>query len=324
MKVIVYSSKAFETDLIEKENSRKFEIRYVNAALCIGTASYAKDCSVAVVFVTDEVSAEVISILAESGVKLIITRSVGTDHIDLRAAELHGIEIQNVPSYSPEAIAEHSVALALSLSRKLTATFDACRKFDFRIDNHMGFNFYGKTVGIIGLGKIGGAVARIYKGLGCNVLSYDLEKKDLPDVEQVDLKTLLNQSDVVTLHLPYSVETHHLIDKDTIAEMKDGVMLINTSRGKVIDTASVADALQSRKIGYLGLDVYEFEKGLFFEDHQFCLHLDPLIARLMSNENVLITPHQAFLTIEAVSQIARSVISSINNFAAKNALLLLT
>ena len=314
MKAIVYSAKPFEIDLLEKANSRAFEFKYVKAQLCTGTAGYAAGYDAAIVFVSDQVTAQIISIFSKIGVKLIITRSTGTDHIDLDAAKKQNMEVRNVPAYSPHAVAEHAVALALALGRVLIPTYDDCRKFDFRVDQHIGFNFFGKTVGIVGLGKIGEVVATIYNGLGCRVLGYDVEQIALPGVEMVSLSVLLKISDIITLHVPYSIHTHYLINKDTIDQMKNGVMLINTSRGKVVHTDAVIKGLDEGKIGYFGMDVYEYEKDLFFEDHQFSLHHDLVLTHLMSLKNVVVTPHQAFLTREAVAEIARSVVEILKTY----------
>jgi len=312
MKVIAYSIKPFEKELLDKANQQRHEIRYITAELSLGTAEYARGYEVALVFITDDVSAPVLEILARSGIKFVITRSVGTDHIDINTAKQLGIEVLNVPAYSPQTVAEHSVALALALARKLIPAFDNCRKFNFKIDNFIGFRFYEKTVGIVGLGNIGLATAGIYKGMGCKVLGYDVISKSVDGIEMVDLDTLLEQSDIVSLHVPLNVDTHYLIDKEKLAKMKRGVMLINTSRGAVLKTADAIEALTSGKLGYLGLDVYEHEKDLFFEDHQFVTFKDPLLLKLLILPNVLITPHIAFLTTEAITDIAYSVIKNLD------------
>lgn len=308
MKAVVYSAMDFEKDLLLKFNQRKHEFKFVSAQLCLGTAEYAAGYNSVIVFTSDDVSAVVIDRLAELGVKLIITRSVGVDHIDMRVAELQGITVRNVPGYTPRAVAEHAVALALALARRLIPTYNDCRIFNFRIDQHMGFNLYKKTVGIVGLGNIGQAAASIFNGFGCNVLGYDLIDRMLPAVKQVPFETLLEQSDIISIHVPLDARTHYMIDQEAIAKMKRGVMLINTSRGAVVKTADVLEALIHGKVGYFGADVYEFEKGLFFEDHQYNSLMDTLLVQLIENPNVIITPHQGFLTTEAVTEIAEALI----------------
>ena len=315
MKAAAYSIKEFEKPLLEKANQEGHDISYLSLPLNPDTVSYAKGCKAVIVFVNDDLSASTIRNLAQLGVKYIITRSAGTDHIDFNAVQKYGIQAVNIPSYSPEAVAEHAVAMAMTLARKLIISCINSRSFNFKIDDYIGFNFYGKTVGLIGFGRIGKAAARIFSGLGCNVWVYDLEPVDEPSVRQVNLKILLQSADIISLHVPLTPETSYLINRDTIAKMKKGVMLINTSRGKVLHTEAVLEALKTGQIGYLGLDVYEYEKGLFFEDHQQDVNKDALLTQLLNFSNVLITPHQAFLTKEAVEEIAAQTIMKLNDFA---------
>lgn len=314
MKAVAYSVRNFEKELIAKANKKKHEITLISNALNQETAVYAEGKDAVIVFTNDDVSGPVINILADLGIKYIATRSVGTDHIDREAAGDRNIKIANVPSYSPEAIAEYAVMLALSLSRKIISTSDQVREFDFRIDQHIGFNFFGKTVGLIGLGQIGRAAAKIYKGLGCTVLGYDVIPMDIEGVTMVDLDTLYAGSDIISLHVPLTVSTRHLINSETLSKMTPGVMLINTSRGGVINTKDLLPALEKNKIGFLGLDVYEFEKGLFFYDHHSDRKKDQLIKKLMSYPNVIISPHQAFLTNEALQEIALKTIANLDNW----------
>jgi D-lactate dehydrogenase len=316
MKVFAYSIKKFEQNLLETANAGKHQLTFSYAALSAQTAYLSAGFDAIVVFTNDDLSAPIIEILASQHLKYIITRSVGTDHIDLVEAGKHGMKVLNVPAYSPQAIAEHAVALAMALSRQLIPTYDNCRKFDFRIDEHMGFNFYQKTVGLIGLGRIGLAAAKIFRGLGCQVLGYDIAPFQQEAIESLSLETLLERADIISLHVPLNKQTRHLINDHSIARMRTGVMLINTSRGGVVDTKAVIKALEGNKIGYLGMDVYEFEKGLFFEDHRSDIQKDRLLAHLMTFPNVLITPHQAFLTKEAVAEIASSVIVDLDNLQA--------
>ena len=313
MKVVAYSINPFEKEYLIRANQKKHDITLISNALSIETAAYAESKDAVLVFTNDDVSEKVVNKLADLGVKFIATRSKGTDHIDKKTAEKHGIKLANVPAYSPQAIAEHTVALALALGRHIIEANNRAHDFDFRLNKLVGFNFSGKTVGLIGLGEIGLAVARIFTGLGCKVISYDIQRpQSVIDVEMVELSELLKQSDIISLHVPLTEQTRHIINKDTISLMKSNVMLINTSRGGLIDTAEVLNALENDKIAYLGLDVYEFEKGLFFEDHEHDRHKDALLKKLIAYPNVLITPHQAFLTKEALQEIANQTVKNLD------------
>ena len=313
MKVVAYSIKPFEKEFLAKANQKKHGITLISNALSLETVTYAEGKDAVIVFTNDDVSAKVIEKLAAIGIKYIATRSVGVDHIDKDAAATYGIKIANVPWYSPQAIAEHAVALAFALNRQIIKANQHSHAFDFRNDELIGFNFFGKTVGVIGLGNTGLAAAKIFHGLGCNVLGYDLYFQENTDyVKSVALAELLSSADIISLHLPLTSSTNHFINADTLKQMKDGVMLINTSRGAVIDTRQVLKALDYGKIGYLGLDVYEFEKGLFFENHKNDEEKDHLLQVLMAQPNVLITPHQAYLTKEALQEIANQTIKNLD------------
>lgn len=313
MKAVAYSIKPFEKEYLARANRKKHDITLISNPLGPDTAIYAQGKDAVIVFTNDDVSAPVIRQLAGMGIRFIATRSAGTDHIDREAAGAAGIQIASVPSYSPQAVAEHAVGMAFALNRQMMKADQHSHDFDFRNDELVGFNFSGKTVGIIGLGFTGQAVAAIYHGMGCKVVGYDLIfPKNLRHIRQVSKEQLLQTADIISLHLPLTPETRHFINAQTLTLMKTGVMLINTSRGPLIDTASVLDALENRKVGYLGLDVYEFEKGLFFEDHQQDPVKDALLSRLMSHPNVLITPHQAYLTREALQEIADQTIKNLD------------
>lgn len=315
MKAVAYSIKPFEKEFLAKANQKKHDITLISNPLSVSTVDYARGKTAIIVFTNDDVSIPVIELLSDLGIKLIITRSVGTDHIDLKAAENTGIQVLNVSDYGPQAIAEHALMLALALSRQLIKANQHAHKFDFRNDQLIGFNLSGKTVGIVGLGQIGQATARIFAGLGCKVLGTDLYyPADFKFSIGVSFEELLERSDIISLHLPLNATSRHLINRKTISMMKEGVMLLNTSRGGLINTAQLLPALQSGKIGYLGLDVYEFEKGLFFEDHEHDLIKDRLLAKLMQHDNVIITPHQAYLTKEALQEIANIVIDDLDLF----------
>lgn len=314
MKAIFYSTKMVERDLLLKANNQVHDITLISNTLDTNTCCLAKDKDAVVVFTNDDVTAPVINRLAALGIKYIVTRSVGTDHIDMEAAKKNGIEVANIPAYSPHAIAEHAVAIALALSRHLVQAYHQCRLFNFSLDGLTGFNFYGKTVGLIGLGHIGAAAVPIFNGLGCKILGYDIRKQNIQHVEWASLDTIYEQSDVISLHVPLTPETKHMINEETLRKMKRGVMIVNTARGDLIKTTDALNALQNGKLGYLGLDVYEYEKGLFFEDHEIDEVRDALLSELMEYPNVLISPHQAFLTNEALAEIASQTIHILDHW----------
>ena len=317
MKAIFFSTKEIEKSLLVMANKKKHDLTFIADALNSDTACKAAGNDAVVVFTNDEVTAPVVNKLAALDIKYIATRSVGTDHIDLVAAERHGIKVSNIPAYSPQAIAEHAVALALALSRHLVMADYQCHQYNFNLNGLTGFNFYGKTVGLIGLGHIGAATASIFKGLGCKVLGHDINPQNLSGVKMVSLENLYKLSDIISLHTPLTAETKHIINATAIQKMKKGVMIINTARGGLIKTTDVLAGLKKGKIGYLGLDVYEFEKGLFFEDHEVDQVRDPLFSELMGYPNVLISPHQAFLTHEALQEIAIQTIKILNRWDRK-------
>lgn len=317
MKVVAYSIKEFEKEFLARANNKQHDITLISNSLSLETVIYAEGKEAVVVFTNDDVSEAVIHKLADLGIKYIATRSLETDHIDRKAASLRQIKVANVPSFSPESIAEYAVMLALSLSRKIVPTVNSSREFDFRIDHHIGFNFYGKTVGIIGLGNVGKATAAIYKGMGCRVIGYDINyPESLEGVEKSSLDQVLEESDIISLHIPINSDTRHLINNQSLNKMKDGMMLINTSSGELIKSSDVLRALKSRKIAYLGLDGYEFEKSLFFTDHRSDDKKDNILEQLLSLPNVIISPHQAFLTKEALQEIANLTIKNLDNWHA--------
>jgi D-lactate dehydrogenase len=313
MKAVAYSIRPFEKEFLAKANQKKHDITLISNPLSLETVMYAEGKDAVIVFTNDDVSVDVIKRLAYLGIRFIATRSTGTDHIDKEAAGKYEIKVANVRHYSPEAIAEHSVALAFALNRKLIKANRNSHLFNFKNEELIGFNFSGKTVGLIGLGNTGLAAAAIYHGLGCTVIGYD---PDYPTgtfiIKQPSLESLYALSDIISLHVPLTPGTKHLISKEALDKMKDGVMLINTSRGPLLKTTDVITALQSGKIGYLGLDVYEFEKGLFFEDHENDLVKDTLLQELMQFDNVLVTPHQAYLTKDALQEIAHQTIKNLD------------
>jgi D-lactate dehydrogenase len=315
MKAVAYSIKSFEREFLAKANHKKHDITLISNSLSTETIAYAEGKEAVIVFTNDDVSAGVIDKLAALGIKYIITRSTGTDQIDKEAAARHNIQIANVPSYSPQAIAEHAVALAFALNRHLIVANFQSHNFDFRSEELVGFNFFGKTVGLIGLGNTGLAAAKIFNGIGCKVIAYDpFFPKNAEQVTAATLPDLLSLADVISLHLPLTPDTRHLINQHTLQQMKTGVMLINTSRGALINTTALFAALDSGKIGYLGMDVYEHEQDLFFENHENDKKKDPLLQRLLNYDNVIITPHQAYLTKEALQEIADQTIKNLDYY----------
>lgn len=313
MKAVAYSIKPFEKEFLAKANQKKHDITLISNPLNFDTAAYAAGKDAVIVFTNDDVSAKVIDKLASLGIRYIVTRSVGTEHIDKATATRHKIKLANIPSYSPQAIAEHTVAMAFALNRKIIRADQNSHRFDFRNDELIGFNFAGKTVGIIGLGQTGRATAAIFHSLGCRVIGYDeYISTNVPHIKKAALDELLLSADIISLHIPLTDDTRHFIRRETLLKMKPGVMLINSSRGAIVKTVDVLAALESGRIGYLGLDVYEYEKGLFFENHESDLIHDPLLVKLLERDNVLITPHQAYLTREALQEIADQTIKNLD------------
>lgn len=318
MKTAIFSAHRFERDYFNKTAGDSHELTWIEAPLTEITAIMASGCKAICIFVNDDGSEKVLKKLKEFGIEFLVLRSAGFNHVDLIAAKRLGLRIARVPEYSPYAVAEHTVALMLALNRRLIKANNRIRDGNFSLDGLTGFDMHGKTVGIIGIGKIGKAVASIVHGFGCNILAYD----PIPDtnlekhyaIEYTTIESICKRSDIITLHAPLTEETKYMINKKRIDQMKWGVMLINTSRGGLVNTKDVIACLKSGQIGYLGLDVYEEEKGLFFEDHSSEVLQDDVIARLMTFQNVLITSHQAFLTDTALQNIADITIQNLNDF----------
>jgi D-lactate dehydrogenase len=277
----------------------------------------AKGANVVCIFVNAEVDANVIDILVENGVKLIALRCAGYNNVDLKAAK-NRIKVVRVPAYSPHSIAEYTLALMLTLNRKIHRAYNRTREGNFALEGLMGFEMIGKTAGIIGTGKIGKIVAQILKSMGINVLAYDLypdmEFAEKNGIRYASLDELYQNSDIISLHCPLTKETEYLINEGSIAKMKEGVMIINTGRGKLINTKDLIDGLKDKKIGSAGLDVYEEESDYFYEDHSDIVIDDDILARLLTFNNVIVTSHQAFFTKEALSEIARITLQNIQDF----------
>jgi len=321
MKVAVFSLHNFEKEYLLKANADRHELVLIPVALSESTAALASGCQAVSIFTADNAKAAVLNQLKNLGVNYLAIRAAGYNQVDLKKAKELNIKVARVPAYSPYAIAEHTIALILALNRKLMRAHQRVMDLNFSLDGLVGFDMNGKTVGVIGTGKIGTVFIQIVRGFGCRVLAHDEFKN--PEVEKMqgvtytDFNTLCEQSDIISLHVPLNDGTRYLINAKTIARMKPGVMLINTSRGALIKTKDVIHALKSRHIGSLGLDVYEEEEGLFFFDHSDDDILqDDTISRLMTFKNVLITAHQAFLTETALTNIADTTVANLDCFAA--------
>lgn len=318
MKVAVFSTKPYDQNYFEKYNkNHKHKLSFFDTSLNAITTELTKGCDAVCVFVNDKLDAEVIEKLAHNKVKLIALRCAGFNNVDLEAAKKHNIKITRVPAYSPQAVAEHALSLILTLNRKTHKAYNRIKEGNFSLNGLIGFDLHNKTVGVIGTGKIGIAFCRIMLGLGCNVLAYDVNpqealKKD--GVSYVSLDKLYEKSDIISLHCPLMKATQHLIDDKSVSKMKNRVMIINTSRGGLIDTEAVIKNLKEKKIGYLGIDVYEQEEEIFFKDRSEQIIEDDTLIRLISFPNVLITSHQAFLTDEALTEIAQTVLQNIEDF----------
>lgn len=325
MNVLAYSTHGFDQPFIEEAAKNKHHFSFTEAPLNENTVEMAKGYDAVALFSSDNANAIVIEKLAEYQVKYITLRSVGYDHVDLQKAHEFGIKVANVPEYSPYAIAEHGVALLLALNRKLYKAESLIQLQDFRLDTLVGFDLNNKTVGIIGTGKIGFAFAKIMNSFGCKLLAYDpVENPSAKEInmEYTSLNFLLKNSDVVSLNCPLNEKTHYLLDKKEFASMKKGSILINTARGAVVNTNALIESIENEHLGGACLDVYEKEKGLFFNDHRNSVLKDPIYSRLRSFPNVIITGHQAFLTREALIGIAETTSYNLssweNNGTCKN------
>ena len=322
MDTVIYSTHEFEREYLLKANAGKHNLRLLNVPLNGETAYLAKGAKAVSIFVNDDASASVLGKLSEAGIKSLVLRSAGYNHVNLEKAKQLGLRIARVPAYSPYAVAEHAVALMLALNRKLIRANNRVHDLNFSLNGLTGFDMHGKSVGIIGTGQIGAVVARILYGFDCKILATDqVENKILKEeynVTYTDLETLYKESNIITLHVPLTSVTRYMINKESINKMKSGVMLINTSRGALVNTKDVIEGLKIRQIGYLGIDVYEEEAGLFFEDHSEDVLQDDTISRLLTFNNVLITSHQAFLTNTALDNIASTTIYNLDCFESES------
>jgi D-lactate dehydrogenase len=317
MKIAFFSTKSYDRESFEKNNNGEHQLDFYKTRLNNQTVNLTQGYEAICVFVNDQIDSGIIKKLHQNGIQLIALRCAGFNNVDLKAAAEVGIKVVRVPAYSPMAVAEHAVALIMTLNRKTHKAYNRVREGNFAADRLTGFNLFGKTVGVIGTGKIGEAFCQIMLGFGCKVLGFDIyenEKLKLQGVKYLPFEKVLKQSDIVSLHCPLNDHTHHIMSKATFSKMKKGAMLINTSRGGLIDTKAVIRALKKGKIGYLGIDVYEEEEHIFFQDLSEQIIRDDQIMRLMAFPNVLVTAHQGFLTNEALENIATVTIENITSF----------
>jgi D-lactate dehydrogenase len=318
MKIAVYSAKPYDRAFLDRANAAgTHQLRYLEARLSEETVVLAAGFPTVCAFVNDRLDAPVLDGLARGGTRHVALRSAGFNHVDLEAVRARGLRVTRVPAYSPYAVAEHTVGLILALNRKVHRAYARVREGNFALEGLLGFDLHGKTVGIVGTGKIGAIVARIMHGFGCHLIAYDLAPN--PDCVSLGasyrpLADVFTQSDILTLHCPLTESTRHLVDAARLATMKPGAMLINSGRGALVDTPAVIDALKTGRLGHLGLDVYEEEGPLFFEDRSSRVIQDDVFARLLTFPNVLITGHQAFFTDEALSAIAGTTLANVTAF----------
>lgn len=320
MKILFYDTKSYDKDSFQEslKNFPTVEIEYTKSDLDPRTAALAEGFDAVCAFVSSDVGKQTIEILHNRGIRLILMRCAGFNNVDLDTAEKYDIRVMRVPGYSPEAVAEHAMALALAANRRLYKAYNKVRENDFSLSGLMGFNFYEKTAGIIGTGKIGAAMCRICRGFGMKVIAYDVyENPSLKDfVEYVPLEQLLADSDVISLHCPLMDSTYHMINIDTIRQMKDGVILVNTSRGALVKTDDLIEGIRMHKFAGVGLDVYEEETNNVFEDRSDEILEHSTTARLLSFPNVMITSHQGFFTREALSAIAETTLQNVLDWEA--------
>ena len=318
LKIAMFDAKSYDDESFRRSNQGRFTIHSIQTSLNQDTVYAAEECKVVCIFVNDECDAGIVGKLASQGVELIALRCAGFNNVDLNACQEHKISVVRVPAYSPYAVAEHTVALMLMLNRHLHQAYQRNRAGYFVLEGLTGFDMRGKTVGVVGTGKIGRCAIDILLGFGCRVLAFDKCPSEAlasrSGVAYVSLDDLCVQSDIITLHVPLYPDTHHLVNSATISRMKKGVMLINTSRGGLIDTRALIDGLKTEQIGFAGLDVYEEEAGIFFHDISDRVLTDDVLARLLTFNNVVVTSHQAFLTHEALANIASTTLDNIVEF----------
>ncbi|MFO3722618.1 2-hydroxyacid dehydrogenase [Pseudomonas sp. HLMP] len=320
MRILLFSSQHYDQEsFLRAATDSGLELHFQAARLTLDTAALAAGFEVVCAFINDELDAPVLERLAAGGTRLVALRSAGYNHVDLAAARRLDLAVVRVPAYSPHAVAEHAVALILALNRRLHRAYNRTREGDFTLHGLTGFDLHGKTVGVIGTGQIGAAFARIMAGFGCRLLAYDPHPN--PELlalgaRYLALPELLREAKIISLHCPLTEQTRHLINAQSLSWLQPGAMLINTGRGALVDTPALIDALKSGQLGYLGLDVYEEEAQLFFEDRSDLPLQDDVLARLLTFPNVIVTAHQAFLTREALDAIAATTLDNVVRWAA--------
>ncbi len=315
-KIAFFSTQTYDRNFFE-DRSDKHQFEFFETRLKRNTVQLAEGYDGVCVFVNDKVNSDILKKLSEMNVGLVALRCAGFNNVDLKAAEKYDIRVMRVPAYSPEAVAEHAIALIMTLARKTHKSYNRVRDGNFSLERLTGFNVHKKTIGVIGTGKIGQAFIRIVRGFGTSIIAYDTypsEELVKAGVEYMTLEDVLAKSDILSLHCPLTPETNHLINKDTLAQMKKGSMLINTSRGKLVDTSAVIESLKEDHLGSLGIDVYEQEEKLFFRDLSEIIIRDDQIARLMLFPNVLITAHQGFFTKESLEEITRITLKNFDDY----------
>jgi D-lactate dehydrogenase len=318
VRVAFFSTHPFDRQFFDEANAaRGHDIRYLEARLTAATCALAADCPAVCAFVNDQLDRAVLERLWSGGTRMIALRSAGFNHVDLPSARELGFTVSRVPAYSPNAVAEHTIALILALNRKIHRAYFRVREGNFALDGLLGFDLAGRIAGVVGTGKIGAIVARILAAVGCRVVAYDIAPNDechAAGVEYVALDDLWSRSDIITLHAPLTEATRHIVNQASISKMKRGVMIVNTGRGALIDTPAVIRGLKNGHIGYLGLDVYEEEEQLFFRDLSSHVIQDDVFARLLTFPNVIVTAHQAFFTREALGAISETTLDNISAF----------
>lgn len=317
--IAFFDAKPYDKEWFDKFNT-KYEIRYFEGRLRPENVKLAEGCKAVCAFVNDNVNAKTVDSLAELGVKVILMRCAGYNNVAVDEAKKRGIKILRVPAYSPYAVAEHTMGLILALNRKIPRAYLRTRDFNFSLNGLTGFDLHGKTAGVVGTGKIGRVFIDICRGFGMKIIAFDLHPADIPDVEYVTKEELFKRSDIISLHCPLTKDTHYIINDSALKLMKKNVLIVNTSRGRLIDTEALLAALNEKRIGGAALDVYEEESGLFFEDNSDKIVTDEVISLLVSRPNVIITSHQAFLTEEALSNIAQVTLKNFEDYLAGNEL----
>ncbi|HOA30741.1 MAG: 2-hydroxyacid dehydrogenase [Clostridia bacterium] len=312
-KIAFFDTKAYDKHFFDMYNNGEFEIQYFESKLNKHTAEMTKGYDAVCAFVNDDINADVIDVLYENGIGLVALRCAGYNNVDIKHAYKR-VHVTRVPSYSPNAVAEHAMALLLTLNRKIHRAYNRTREHNFSLEGLTGFDLYGKTVGVIGTGKIGRAFANICKGFGMKVVAYDLYPAPDADFEYKTLDEIFKEADIISLHCPLNEETRHMINDESLGKMKDGVAIINTSRGQLIDTQALIRAIKCGKVGMAGLDVYEEESEFFYEDHSNNILQDDALVTLISMPNVIVTSHQAFLTKEALQAIAQTTLKNMRDY----------